>query len=85
MSGIGEDVVFILDGFDEYGIGGNENNFICNLVQGRVFSRSAVILSSRPAATQEFRQIATQWIEVVGFMKEQVMQYVSTYFEHDKK
>ena len=76
--------MFILDGFDEYGIGANENNFICNLVQGRVFSRSDVILSSRPAATQEFRQIATQWIEVVGFVKEQVMQYVSTYFEHDK-
>ena len=84
-SRLGEDVVFLLDGFDEYSVGANENNFICNLVQGRVFSRSAVILSSRPAATQEFRQIARQWIEVAGFMKEQVMKYVDTYFEHDKE
>ncbi len=81
----GEDVVFILDGFDEYGIGADANHFICNLIRGKVFSRSTIVLSSRPAATQGFRHIATQWIEVVGFMKEQVMQYVQTYFEHDKE
>ncbi len=82
---LGEDVVFVLDGFDEYGIGANVNHFICNLIRGKIFSRSTVILSSRPAATQGFRQIATQWIEVVGFMKEQVMQYIHTYFEQDKE
>ncbi len=81
---LGEDVVFVLDGFDEYGMGAVENHFICNLIRGKIFSRSTVILSSRPAATQGFRQIATQWIEVVGFMKEQVMRYIHTYFEHDK-
>ena len=82
---LGEDVVFVLDGFDEYGVPADADNFICNLVQKKIFSRSAVILSSRPAATQGFRQSATQWIEVVGFMKEQVMQYIHTYFEHDKE
>ena len=81
---LGEGVVFLLDGFDEYGVPADANNFICNLIQGKIFSRSTVILSSRPAATQGFRQIATQWIEVVGFRKEQVMQYICTYFEHDK-
>ena len=82
---LGEEVVFVLDGFDEYGVGADEKNFICNLISGRIFSRSTVILSSRPAATQEFRQIATQWIEVVGFMKEQVMQYIHIFFEHNKE
>ena len=82
---LGEDVVFVLDGFDEYGVGADEDNFICNLVSGKIFSRSTVILSSRPAATQEFRQICTLWIEVVGFMKEQVNEYIHTYFEHNKE
>ena len=80
---LGEDVVFMLDGFDEYFA--DAGKFICNLIEGKIFSRSTVILSSRPAATQAFRQIATQWIEVVGFMKEQVMQYIQTYYEHDKE
>ena len=82
---LGEDIVFMLDGFDEYGIREDTDNFICNLIKGKIFQRSTVILSSRPAATQGFRQIATQWIEVVGFMKEQVMKYIQTYYEHDKE
>ena len=82
---LGEDVIFMLDGFDEYGVPADAHNFICNLIKGKIFSRSTVILSSRPAATQDFRQTATQWIEVVGFMKEQVMRYIQTYYEHDKK
>ena len=80
---LGEDVIFMLDGFDEYGA--DAGKFICNLIEGKIFSRSTVILSSRPAATQAFRQIAKQWIEVVGFMKQQVMRYVQTYYEHDKE
>ena len=82
---LGEGVIFMLDGFDEYGVPADADNFICNLIKGKMFSRSTVILSSRPAATQAFRQIATQWIEVVGFMKEQVMRYIQTYYEHDKE
>ena len=81
--GLGEDVIFVLDGFDEYGA--DAGKFICNLIEGKIFSRSTKILSSRPAATQGFRQIATQWIEVVGFMKEQVMKYIQTYYEYDKE
>ena len=82
---LGEGVIFMLDGFDEYGVLADENDFICNLIEGKIFSRSTVILSSRPAATQAFRQIATQWIEVVGFMKEQVIKYIQTCYEHDKE
>ena len=86
----GEGVIFMLDGFDEYGVqedakSDDSDDFICNLIERKVFSRSTVILSSRPAATQAFRQIATQWIEVVGFMKEQVIKYIQTYYEHDKE
>ena len=81
----GENFIFLLDGFDEYGVLADTDNFICNLIKRKIFPRSTVILSSRPAATQSFRQIATQWIEVVGFMKEQVMKYIQTYYEHDKE
>ena len=68
---LGEGVVFILDGFDEYAPGSNEDNFINKLIYKKFFTKSIVIVSSRPAATQPFRQNATRWIEVVGFMEEQ--------------
>ena len=76
----GEDVVFILDGFDEYVPGASDDNFISKLILNHVCSRSIVIVSSRPAATQRFRQVATKWIEVVGFKKEHHIKAVSEYF-----
>ena len=81
----GEGIVFLLDGFDEYGVPADADNYICNLINRKIFPRSTVILSSRPAATQRFRQNATQWIEIVGFMNKQVMRYIQTYYEHDKE
>ena len=82
---LGEDVVFLLDGFDEYAPGTSDENYISKLILKMVYSRSIVILSSRPAATQRFRQNATLWIEIVGFMKEQVLQYINCYFEQNKE
>ena len=82
---LGEDVVFLLDGFDEYAPGASNENYISKLILKKMYSQSIVILSSRPAATQRFRQRAKVWIEVVGFMKEQVYQYINCYFEEKKE
>ena len=82
---LGEDVVFVLDGFDEYAPGVSDDNYISRLVLKQIYSRSVVIISSRPAATQRFRHHATIWVEVVGFMKEQVIQYIHSYFEDHKE
>ena len=59
-------MVFILDGFDEYASGANEDNFIYKLIAKCNFPESIVIVSSRPAATQPFRMVTEKWIEVVG-------------------
>ena len=82
---LGEDVVFLLDGFDEYAPGASNENYISKLILKLMYTRSIIVLSSRPAATQRFRQNATLWIEVVGFMKEQVLQYINCYFERNKE
>ena len=82
---LGENVVFILDGFDEYAPGASDDNYISRLVLKQIYSRSIVIISSRPAATQRFRQDATIWVEIVGFLKEQVIQYIHSYFNDYKE
>ena len=63
----------------------SNDNYISKLILKKVCPRSIVILSSRPAATQRFRQNASIYIEVVGFMKEQVLRYINCYFEDDKE
>ncbi len=82
---LGEDVVFILDGFDEYAPGASDDNYVSKLILKQVYSRSIVIVSSRPAATQRFRQHTTKWVEVIGFFKDQVVQYITSYFEKRKE
>ena len=82
---LGENVVFLLDGFDEYAPGASNDTYISKLILKKVCPRSIVILSSRPAATQRFRQNASVYIEVVGFMKEQVLRYINCYFKDDKE
>ncbi len=77
---LGKDVVFLLDGFDEYTPGSNEDSFIYKLIAKQFFSESIVIVSSRPAATQPFRQNAARWIEVVGFMEKEIIEYIYSYY-----
>ena len=81
---LGEGVVFILDGLDEYAPGSNQDNLIFKLITKKFFSKSIVIVSSRPAATQPFRYISTRWIEVVGFKEKQVKEYICGYFKDDQ-
>ena len=81
----GEGVVFILDGFDEYAPGSNEDCFICKLVAKKLFSKAIVIVASRPAATQQFRNIAIKWVEVVGFKKDDIFLYIQTYFKGNQE
>ena len=81
----GENLVFIFDGFDEYAPGSSDDNYVSKLILKKVLPQSIVIVSARPAATQRFRQDATVWVEVVGFMKEQVLQYINSYFRKSKE
>ena len=81
----GEGVMFVLDGFDEYAPGQNPENFISRLIMKKLFCRSIVTVSSRPAATQSFRRVASKYIEVVGFFKEQIKEYINCFFKQNRE
>ena len=81
----GENVVFLLDGYDEYYYSMSEHNIVKKIIMKEMFTKSVVVVSSRPAATISFRNIATKYIEVVGFFKKQVFQYIETFFENEEK
>ena len=81
----GENVVFLLDGYDEYYYSMSEHNIVKKIIMKEMFTKSVVVVSSRPAATISFRKTATKYIEVVGFFKEQVFQYIKTFFGNNEK
>ena len=66
---------FLLDGLDEY-LPGDRYAFLFRLIRKEVLPKSVVIVASRPAAAAELRSIATRQIEVLGFLKPQIHDYI---------
>ena len=70
---------FILDGLDEYQPSNIDDTFISKLIKKDVLSKAIVIVSSRPAAVASFRKKATKEIEVLGFFKKEILNYIHSY------
>ena len=81
----GKGVVFALDGLDEYCPEKKKykSTFIHKLICGEVLPKSIVIVASRPAASQKYRRNATKCVEVLGFLKQQIYEYIDSYFVGD--
>ena len=86
MGNQGKGVVFALDGLDEYSPKKKEREttFIHKLIKGEIFPKSIVIVASRPAASQKYRRDATKCVEVLGFLKQQIYEYIDSYFVGDE-
>ena len=76
---------FILDGLDEYMPNRPEANiFIFRLIRRKIFPKATIIIASRPAAAANFRSVATTHIEVIGFLRNEIFDYVRKYPFADK-
>ena len=82
----GEGICFIFDGLDEYNPESKGRTYIFQLIQRKHLQKSVVIVASRPAATAKLRKMATKQVEVIGFLKEQISQYIEQYtFSEENK
>ena len=77
----GKGIVFVLDGLDEYRPKDKHNNFIQELIQRDRLPSSVVIVASRPAASQKIRKCMTLHIEIIGFLKEQINEYIDCFYD----
>ena len=76
----GEGVCFIIDGLDEYQPQDKHKSVIYKLLDKTYLPLAMIIVSSRPAATQTLRPEAlTLRIEVFGFTKEHILEYVDKF------
>ncbi|XP_065897322.1 protein NLRC3-like isoform X1 [Dysidea avara] len=72
----GFQIGFVFDGFDEYPRQ-NNNQFIIDLISGKIFPKSVVVCTSRPTATLFFHDIADKRIEILGFAREERKRYIA--------
>ena len=83
----GEGICFIFDGLDEY-YGADDNNesvnksIVLRIMHKDCLQSSMVIVSSRPNATRDTRDRADSCIEVVGFRRREIIEYIREYPFH---
>ena len=77
-SSYGEGACFILDGLDEYR---HPAKVITKLLNKQYLWNAMVIVASRPVGTAELRhtKLVTTRIEVLGFSKDQIVNYIHKY------
>ena len=84
----GKGVCFILDGLDEYKQRDSESSVVYALTHNThkwYLPDAMVIMTSRPVATTDIRRecTITKYIEVIGFSKEQIHEYIDKFpFSH---
>ena len=71
-------VCFILDGLDEYQPQ-VEETYIDKLIKVHSLPRAIIIVASRPAAVAQYRLYTNKYIEVLGFFKKQIQEYIDSY------
>ena len=75
----GKGACFIIDGLDEYEHKNKKESVIYQLIYKKCLRLSMVIVASRPVATDEVKKCSAKRIEVIGFTKAQIFDYVETY------
>ena len=75
----GKGACFIIDGLDEYQHKNKKESMIYQLIYKKCLRFSMVIVASRPVATDEVKKCSAKRIEVIGFTKSQIFDYVETY------
>ena len=75
----GKGACFIIDGLDEYQHKNKKESVIHQLIDKKCLPFSMVIVASRPVATNELRRSCSRRVEVIGFSKSQINEYVETY------
>ena len=75
----GKGVCFIFDGLDEFSPHEGEDSIVYKIINKTYLYQSTVIVASRPAAVAKLRHRANKVIEVLGFLKEQILEYFDYY------
>ena len=85
----GRSILFVLEGFDELPESMRTESIYLHLVKGDLLPAATVLVTSRPWALSDFhwryRNRISQWIEIEGFTKHQIDEYLVSYSNGDHK
>ena len=78
-------VCIVMDGFDEYPLKLREKSIIADLIKGKVFDNSIIVLTSRPTATIPLHDKVDRRVEILGFAQKERDAYISDSLDSPKE
>ena len=72
----GKDLVFLLDGYDEFPVELQKNSLISKILERRVLPKCGLIVSSRPHASENLRKQATLRVDILGFTETERINFI---------
>ena len=82
---MGESVLFVFDGFDEFPAEFRRTSLVAEVISGSYLPKATVLVTSRPSATAELLSFCQahvgKHIEVVGFSDKEIQEYAQSVFE----
>ena len=85
----GDGVMLILDGYDELTFHLQTSSIFADIIKGEVLPKVTVLVSSRPSANRNLHELCQsqkcQLIEMIGFNKDEIQQYIDGALEHKKE
>ena len=76
----GEGTLFIMDGYDEFPEELQKNSLVADIINGKTLPQSSFIITSRPRASAPLHDKIERRIEVSGFGKEEIEQFIRKYY-----
>ena len=85
----GDGVMLVLDGYDELSSHVQTSSIFADIIKGETLPKMTVLVSSRASANQNLCKLCNpqrcQYIEVLGFGKEEIVQYIDVALKHNKE
>ena len=85
----GDGVMLVLDGYDELSSHLQTSSIFADIIKGEVLPKATVLVTSRPSANQNLHELCQsqkcQFIEVIGFGKQEIQQYVDGALGYNKE
>ena len=78
----GQNIAFLLDGFDEYPPLLRKDSIILSIIMHKILSKSTVVVTSRPIATAALHHCVDRRIDILGFAEDDRKRYISETLVH---
>ena len=81
----GKDIVFLLDGFDEFPVELQKKSLVSKILERRLLPKCGLIVSSRPHASENLRKHATLRVDILGFTETERVNFIKQALPHAAK